>query len=185
MTTRTSYFALEFQRGELKQVEEQGGAKLGVDLVDLTNAEANAMRRVNQYIIKCAGATVGAAIVAIFMDDANAIDPLVAHLAELIAAGDILEQWERFNYADETREGATQRRDADNVRGRATQIAQDIMDSGGTLTATGTFRRWFYASNQQGPRVTGPMSKGSYFDLTGYTDPWGRRYPGPVDPRAL
>lgn len=184
MAARTTYFSLAFSRGELKQVEEAAAVEQGIDATDLTNAEANAMRRVNQFILRVAGPTVGAAIVQEFADDTNPMDPVVAHMAELIAAADVLEQWERFNYAGETRDGATTRNDPTNVRGRATQVAQDIIDAGGTLKTDGSFRRWYYASNQQGPRVTGPFRNGSHFD-TGTSPQYkadGTILYGPIDP---
>ena len=182
MAARTSYFALSFSTGELKHVESNTNADEGVTATDLTNAEANAMRRVNQFILRTAGAVNGAAIVAIFADDANPLDPIIAHLAELIAAADIIEQWERFNKADEGAEGQTPRKDADTVRGRATKIAQDIVNAGGTLTSTGSFRRWWYAKGQQGIRVSGPQASGSRFDHRGYRNAFGELLPGPSDP---
>jgi hypothetical protein len=184
MAARTTYAVLEFSRGELKQIEAASSANEGVDSADLLKAEANAMRRVNQFILRVAGPVAGAAIVSEFSDDANSLDPIVVHLAELIAAADVLEQWERYNYSVETRDGTTTRKDASDVRGRATKVAQDIIDAGGTLKSDGTFRRWFYASNQQGPRVGGPMRNGSYFH-TGTTpqyDAAGRPIAGPIDP---
>lgn len=182
MSARTAYFTLAFNTGELKAVDQASAANSGITSADLRAAEADAMNRVNQFVVRVAGPLRGATIVADYMDDTNTLDPLVVQLAELMSAADILERWERFNRSDEGPDGQVRRRDSSDVRGRATRIAQDIMDAGGTLTTAGTFRRWYRPKGQQGPRVTGPMVSGSYFDPKGYTDPWGRLFPGPEDP---
>jgi len=182
MANRTSYYNLQFRRGEIKHIEEAAGEDDGVTQDDLDREEVKAMNRVNGFILKVAGQTKAAEFIAEFLDDSNVIDPLIVQMAEQIAAAGVMEEWERYNYAAETREGQGQRKDAGQIRGKATQIAQDIVDSGGTMTAAGTFRRWAFAPNQQGPRVTGPLVKGSYFDPLGYTDAWGRQGNGPSDP---
>lgn len=182
MATRTTYFALGFNSGELKPVEVANDAASGIVDDDLVLAEANALQLVNQFVIRVAGPKRGAEIVEEYLDDTNALDPIIPQLAELIASAEILEKWERYNRANEGADGQVRRRDSSDVRGRATKIAQDIMDAGGTLKADRTFRRWYRPRGQQGPRVTGPMANGSYFDPRGYTDPWGTSWPGPVDP---
>lgn len=182
MADRTSYYELNFNQGELKQIEGQTEQEGGITEADLLHAEANAMRRINQFILRVSGPLQGASTVATFKDDSNPLDPIIAHLAELIAAADILEQYERFNHADEGDAGQTKRTDANEVRGRATKIAQDIVDAGGTLTSTGSFRRWFYPKGQQGIRVSGPNASGSRFDHRGYKNHRGEHLPGPVDP---
>lgn len=185
MADRTTYHSLGFNLGELKAIDSASGAAHGITAADLLAAEANALRQINQFVIRVAGPTRGEVIVGLYMDDTEALDPLIPQLAELIAAAEILERWERFNRSDEGPEGQVRRKDSTDVRGRATRIAQDIMDAGGTLTATKTFRRWYRPKNQQGPRVEGPMVSGSYFDLKGYTDPWGRLFAGPPDPYGV
>ena len=187
MATRTTYYELTFNVGELKAIEEATSSANGITEADLTLAEAHALDRVNQVILRVCGAVKGASIVAEFLDDTNDLDPIITQLAELIAAAEVLEKWERFNYSKEAREDRrmTSGIDVDHVRGRATQIVKDILDAGGTFKTDGTFRRWVLAPTQQGPRVSGPLVKGSYFDPRGYTDPWGRQYPGPPDPYGV
>jgi hypothetical protein len=166
----------------LKAIDEASGASHGITDADLLAAEGNALRQINQFVIRVAGPRRGAEIVAFYMDDGETLDPLIPQLAELIAAAEILERWERFNRSDEGPDGQVRRKDSSDVRGRATRIAQDIMDAGGTLASDKTFRRWYRPKGQQGPRVEGPMVNGSYFDPKGYTDPWGRQFPGYPDP---
>lgn len=182
MATRTSYFTLAFNVGELKPIDSASGAAHGITSADLLAAEAHALQLVNQFVLKVAGPLRGAAIIDEYLDDTVALDPIIPQLAELISGAEILEKWERYNRADEGSDGQVRRRDSSDVRGRATKIAQDIMDAGGTLKSDATFRRWYRPRGQQGPRVTGPMANGSYFDPRGYTDPWGTTWPGPNDP---
>ena len=182
MATRTTYFALAYNSGELKAISEAADPEHGITDADLLAAEAHALQLVNQFVIKVAGPTKGAEIVDFYLDDTNTLDPLIPQMAELIAAAEVLEKWERFNRSDEGPDGQVRRSDPDMVRGRATKIAQDIMNAGGTLKADSTFRRWYRNKGNAGPRVSGPMVKGSYFDPRGYTDPWGRLFPGPADP---
>ena len=182
MAARTAYATLEFNRGELKHVDEASSADMGIDSTDLRNAELAAMRRINQFILRIAGPIKGAAIVSIFADDQNPLDPIIIQLAEYVAAADILDNLERFDHASEGQEGQTQRKDADVVRGLATRIVDDIADAGGTFTSTGAFRRWAYSKGQQGMRVGGVNASGSRFDPRGYRNVWGELLPGPYDP---
>lgn len=182
MANRTSYKALAFNRGELKQIESAAAADAGITATDLTDAELNAKRRVDQFILKAAGPIKAASIVSEFLDDTNDLDPIIIHLAELIASADILEQWERYNHADEGADGQNQRKDPDMVRGRATRIVEDIISAGGTFKSDGSFRRWFYPKGQQGIRVSGPGASGSRHDHRGYKNVWGELLPGPIDP---
>ena len=182
MADRTTYYALDFNRGELKQVTEATAGANGVDTADLVLAEKNALDRINQCIGRIAGPVNAAVIIAAYMDDTGTLDPIIAQLAELVASADILEQYERYNKSDEGQDGQTQRTDADAVRGRATAIIKDIVDSGGTWTSAQVFRRWYYPKGSQGPRASGPMAGGSRFDHRGYIDYNGLLRPGPPDP---
>lgn len=182
MPTRTSYAALAFNTGELKPVDQATTAAAGITSTDLTAAEAMALRKINQFIMRVAGPVAGAAIVAVYLNDANTLDPIIVSLAELMAASIVLERWERYNHGAESLEGQNRRTDATEVAGRATRIAKDIFDAGGTVKSDGTFRRWFYPKGQQGPRVSGPLASGSMFDHRGYRNVWGETLPGPIDP---
>lgn len=179
-----SYYPLKVARGELKHIPALANEpSKGITQEDLDKAELDARDKVNEFIVKLAGAKTGGAIVTEFIAAAayTSVDPAFRHLAELTAAAQILEMWERQNGAPEMGMDDGQRRstDADKVRKKAVMLAREIAESRKTLKADGSVRRLRYAKNEQGPIVNGPLLRGSYFDPSGtYTDAQGYQHRG-------
>lgn len=169
MATRTYYFQSNLGAGELLGIRATDAAfKAG----DLPALDTKAMHTVNAIIMEIAGPVAAEAILTEWMDDGGTLDPEVPILAELLAASAAFRQWEQYNLGVAGPDDRYRRPDSKVLADRAEEIARRWMRTKAIVKASGAVR-YLGTTKEGGPIVTGPMREGSYFDPTGYTDPWG------------
>lgn len=181
-----SYKTLAINTGELKFQRALAATQdAGITQGDLDAAELWARDRINLWIIRVAGEIKGAAIVSEFLGAVSetAVDPVIRHLAEKIAAAVILRLVETRDLKDQGPSGSDQlrRKDWTEVQGEAVALANLIDKTKKTIKADGSVRRWGLGRGQQGPVVNGPMTSGSRFtDARTYIDTQGYGFETPL-----
>jgi hypothetical protein len=171
---KTSYFTSALGSGELLGIRSDDRALTAPDLTDM---DTEAMHRVNNLILALSGPTNGAAIVAEFTVDANAVDPIFVIIAEKVAAAEAWHRWEQFNLGVVAREDVNHRRDSERLRAEVESIVKQLEAAKATLKADGTVRPLPDAEKASGPVVGGPMANGSLFVRPYYYDERNRQYP--------
>lgn len=183
-----SYYNLTVNVGEVKWLRNlAAGADAGITQADFDAAELWARDKINLFLIDVAGETRGGAVVAEFLAMASnsTVDPVIRHLAELLAAAKILRQYESRAFIDQGAVGGDQlrRRDWQEVHAEAIALGNKIGKTKKTIKADGTVRRLGMGRGQQGPMVNGPMTSGSHFSDRGtYTDVLGQSWALPHVP---
>jgi hypothetical protein len=178
----TSYYTLTVNVGELKFLTALATtAAQGITQADLTAAELWARDRINLWIVRVAGETRGATIVAEFLNAVaqTDVDPAIRHLAELLAAARILREYEARSFINQGPAAGDplRRKDWEETLSEAISLAKEIERARKTIKADGTVRRWGMGRGQQGPVVNGPLTNGSHFSDRGtYTDVAGRTF---------
>lgn len=179
MATRTSYFTLTPAKGNLKWLSSvKENDERGITTQDLLDAELWARDKINIWLVKMAGPKTGGDTVTEFLNDANPLDPIITHLADLIGSARVTQIYEQRNFGPEV--GPTlqlKKKTYEELLGEAMSMMAEIRNAGHTVKASGTLRRLRMGHLQQGPLVTGPMSVGSLFDDDRlYTDAQGHQY---------
>lgn len=183
-----SYFNLTVNVGELKWLRTLAASEAtGIAQADLDAAELWARDKINLFLVEVAGERVGGALVAEFLAMASnaTVDPVIRHLAELLASAKILREYEARAFVDQGTLGgdSLRRRDWQEVQAEAVALGNKISRTRKTLKADGTVRRLGMGRGQQGPLVNGPMTSGSHFSDKGtFTDAFGGLWTLPHKP---
>jgi hypothetical protein len=178
MATRESYKPLTAGEGYLKWLPTlETSSDRGITPDDLLSAELWARDKVNIWLVRMAGPNTGQQIVTEFLNDANPIDPAIAHIAEIVASARISQTWEDRQFDSAGPDAQTQRRTYREILDEAIGLMGEIRQTGYTVKSNGTLRRLRLGTLQQGPIVAGPMSgpdsmfndRGTFVDWNGVT----------------